>query len=97
MKHYTTTQQGATFEVFCTYANTRNGFKHEVELQKNGFRIAFAKRCYLNRTWERFEYESAINAAIDKAQLAPDKRENEKRREALKRQFFKKALPGYTY
>lgn len=34
MQHYTTALKGAKYEVFCLSADTRNGFKHEVELQK---------------------------------------------------------------
>ncbi len=93
MTHYTTTQKGKIYEVFCLSASTRNGFKHEVELQENGYTIARAKVCYLNRTWERYDYETAIHKAINAATLDNDKQENEKRRNALKRQFDRKALP----
>lgn len=93
MTHYTTTQKGAKFEVFCFSANTRNGFKHEVELQQNGRIIARAKVCYLNRTWERYTYKTTIHKAINAATLDSDKHENEKRRAALIRQFDRKALP----
>lgn len=93
MTHYTTTQKGNRYEVFCLSANTRNGFKHEVELQENGYTIARAKVCYLNRTWERYTYETAIHKAINAAALDKDKQENEKRRRALIRQFDRKALP----
>lgn len=95
MTHYTTTQKGATFEAFCLTANTRNGFKHEVEIKKNGYTIAHAKICYLNRTWERYTYESAIHRAVENCVLSADKAENEKLKKALKRQFDKKALPHY--
>jgi|GEM_PF-3840213 len=93
MEHYTTMQKGANFEVFCLSADTRNGFKHEVELCKNGFLLAKAKICYLNRTWERYRYESAIHKAIESVKLSDDKAENEKLKKALKRQFDHKALP----
>lgn len=93
MQHYTTTLKGAKYEVFCLSADTRNGFKHEVELQKNGFIMAKAKICYLNRTWERYTYESAIHKAVDGAKFSQDKAENEKIKRALNRQFDYKALP----
>lgn len=95
MTHYTTTQKGAIFEAFCLTANTRNGFKHEVEIKKNGCTIAHAKICYLNRTWERYTYESAIHKAVENCVLSADKAENEKLKKALKRQFDNKALPRY--
>ena len=97
MTHYTTTQKGEKFEVFCVSADTQNGFKHEVELQCNGYTIARAKVCYLNRTWERYRYETAIHKAINAAKLDSDKHENEKRRAALIRQFDHKALPRWCW
>lgn len=95
MTHYTTTQKGATFEAFCLTANTRNGFKHEAEIQKNGCTIARAKVNYINRTWERYDYETAIHKAVNYCALSADKSENEKLQKALKRQFDNKALQRY--
>ena len=95
MTHYSTTQKGATFEAFCLTANTRNGFKHEVEIQKNGCTIARAKVNYINRTRERYDYETAIHKAVENCVLSADKAENEKLKKALKRQLDRKALPHY--
>lgn len=57
----------------CEYAKTRNGFKHECyltiwsdTLAGGGGTTAFNKCCYLNRTWERFTFESCINGAFYK-------------------------------
>ena len=94
MTHYTTTQKGVKYEVFCYSGDTRNGFKHTVELHKNGYFLASAKICYLNRTWERYTYESTIHKVInEKIRLSADKAEDEKLKKALKRQFDRKALP----
>lgn len=61
------------YNVVCNWKKTRNGFKHEATLHKNGFEIAKTKCCYLNRTWECFEYESVlvkiINENFDGAEL----------------------------
>lgn len=95
MEHYATTQKGATFEAFCLSVSTRNGFRHEVEIKKNGYTIARGICRYINRTWERYTYESAIHKAVENCVLSADKAENEKLKKALKRQFDKKALPHY--
>lgn len=46
--------------------NTRNGFRHVVEYLRNGQEIESRSVSYLNRTWESYEYESAISALLDK-------------------------------
>ena len=52
------------YNVVCNWKNTKNGFKHTANLCKNGFSIYDTKICYLNRTWERFEYESILLKVI---------------------------------
>ena len=49
-----------TYNIVCNTAPTRNGFKHVATLHKNGYEIAKTKACYLNRTWERFTYETVL-------------------------------------
>jgi hypothetical protein len=53
------------YNIVCNWQNTKNGFKHVATLHKNGFSIYETKICYLNRTWERFEYESILIKTID--------------------------------
>ena len=48
------------YNVVCNFKRTKNGFKHEATLHKNGFEIAKTKACYLNRTWESYEYETVL-------------------------------------
>lgn len=50
--------------VVCNWKSTRSGFKHTANLCKNGYSIYETKICYLNRTWERFEYESILKKII---------------------------------
>ena len=52
------------FSVVCNFVSTRNGFKHTATLCKNGISIYSTKVCYLNRTWERFEYETILEKVI---------------------------------
>lgn len=55
---------GENFGVTCTWTKTRYGFKHEADLYAKGMRVAHAKCCYYNRTWESYEYQSVIHDAI---------------------------------
>ena len=48
--------------ILCETKNTRNGFKHVAVLLKNGREFDKVKICYLNRTWESYEYESVIKS-----------------------------------
>ena len=47
-------------EIVCDWVNTRYGFRHDARLFVNGYEKEKAKCCYYNRTWERFEFETAI-------------------------------------
>ena len=53
------------YNIVCNSEGTRNGFRHIAVLHKNGFEIARAKTCYLNRTWECFQFESVLNKIIE--------------------------------
>jgi hypothetical protein len=53
------------FTIVCNFKNTRSGFKHVATILKNGWEVFETKICYLNRTWEVFEYESVLYRAID--------------------------------
>lgn len=60
-------------QVVCEARNTRNGFKHEATLLRGVLEIAKAKVCYLNRTWERYTYESVIYEVLAKAGYSAEK------------------------
>jgi hypothetical protein len=63
-------------EIVCEAKRTRNGFKHEATLLINGLEDSFAKLCYLNRTWERYEYQSVLEEVIEKSKgLTPKEKE----------------------
>ena len=53
------------YNVVCNFEKTRSGFRHIAVLHKNGFEIARAKTCYINRTWEAYEFESVLQKIID--------------------------------
>lgn len=53
------------YEIVCNYEKTRNGFKHVAKLKGPCFNtISETKVCYLNRTWESFEYETVIKKLL---------------------------------
>jgi hypothetical protein len=54
-------------QAICNSERTRYGFRHLAELQYKGNEIATAKRCYYNRTWERYEFQSVLESLIDNA------------------------------
>lgn len=55
--------------IVCSWKKTRNGFKHEASLLKDGQEIDSTKVCYLNRTWERYEYQTAMQKLLDRTDL----------------------------
>lgn len=60
---------GKRFEFICRSWGTRSGFAHGAEMidMENYTIMAEAKRYYLNRTWECWDFQSAILDAIEKA------------------------------
>ena len=92
---YVTMNSGEKYEAICGSAKTRNGFRHYVEILKNGEQIAAAGVSYCNRTWERFPFETAINRAIGSARLSFDKAADEKKKNAIIKQIARKALKSY--
>lgn len=48
---------------------TKNGFKHEATLVKRQTKNIKVKINYLNRTWERFKYESVMKKLLKKIGL----------------------------
>lgn len=51
--------------VICATYNTRNGYAHEVSVYGAGGNVE-AKKNYIGRTWESFEYESVIRKVAAK-------------------------------
>ena len=53
------------YSVACNSESTRSGFRHVAVLHKNGYEIARTKACYLNRTWEAYQFESVLLKLVD--------------------------------
>lgn len=74
---------GEGFKVICDWKKTRVAFKHVCDVvDKGGNSICSTKICYLNRTWERYEYQSVIHQAIGIAFGAGGRRKNTPEQEA---------------
>jgi len=53
-----------TYNIVCDTKSTRNGFKHVATLHRNGVSIFETKCNYINRTWERFTYETILKDVV---------------------------------
>ena len=58
---------GVKFTIECESWSTRSSWGHEVTLYKNAVKIGRAKVRYYNRTWECYQYQSAIRCVISQA------------------------------
>lgn len=58
---------GHEFEFVCNSRNTRTGFAHDCTLFINGIEQPLATCYYLNRTWERYPFQTVCTTALNKA------------------------------
>ena len=61
-----------TQRIECEQKKTRNGFKHEAFYYKNGELLYKVKVCYLNRTWESFDFETVISRLLRIYNIMPE-------------------------
>lgn len=66
IKHFTAKVNGEEITFRCYTTDTRCGFCHTAHLMGWKYDITDTKASYYNRTWERFEYESVLERAIEK-------------------------------
>jgi len=52
--------------IVCRYGDSRDGFNHFATLYINGVEVEQVKVHYINRTWESYEFQSAMEKLIDK-------------------------------
>jgi hypothetical protein len=64
------------YEIVCEWKKTRNAFKHEATLLRNGIEKDNTKICYVNRTWESFEFESIVEKLLDKTGILTKRQKN---------------------
>jgi hypothetical protein len=60
------TINGREYAFYCWTTSTRCGFCHTVATSVGYRQLSDTKVSYYNRTWERFDYETALGRAIDK-------------------------------
>ena len=65
-KIFVFTVNGEEIRFYCDTTNTRNGFCHHVFAFGGGKDYEHSRVSYYNRTWESFEYETALYHAIEK-------------------------------
>jgi hypothetical protein len=64
IQYFTAKVNGREYEFRCYTTWTRNGFCHTA--QNRTYDVSDTKQSYINRTWERFDYETVLKRAIDK-------------------------------
>jgi hypothetical protein len=68
-------------EIQATSERARDGFRHRVILKVDGVEVDKVTVHYQNRTWESYEYETAIDKLIDKSSyISPDEKEKLKKK-----------------
>lgn len=61
--------------VVCQTIKTRSGFKHVATMIWRGCEREQEKCCYLNRTWERYTYESVLYKLLNSKKSSLDEDE----------------------
>jgi hypothetical protein len=75
------TVDGREVEFANAWRGTRSGFAHDTTMFIDGRRVAEHTCHYLNRTWERYTYQTVMRCALDEL--------IEREREYLKAQFLR--------
>ena len=65
-KTFEFTVNGEHIYFYCSTTYTKNGFCHHVYTVGAGKENEHSRVSYLNRTWESFEYETALFHAVEK-------------------------------
>lgn len=70
----TTFKINNNLSVECTFNSTRSGFSHTAQAIIDGEPAEKVRCNYLNRTWERFEFESALLKLADNTDMTVGER-----------------------
>ena len=65
-KTFEFTVNGEKIYFFCSTTDTKNGFCHHVYTSGGGKDYEHTRVSYFNRTWESFDYETALKSAVAK-------------------------------
>lgn len=74
----------------CEWKKTRVAFKHEATLIVDGNECETVKICYLNRTWEEYEFQSVLEKLAEKTRSISEE-EKALFRDKIKNGFMKEA------
>ena len=68
MRYFEFKTNGKTLTFYCEFVRTRSGFKHICRVVNDSTfeNLLQCKICYLNRTWEYFEFQSVLLKAVEK-------------------------------
>ena len=69
--------EGQEITFINTWKGSRSGFMHETELYIDGRKVSAARCHYINRTWERYSYQSVMLQAVHNLQEAEIEREKQ--------------------
>ena len=75
MRMHKLTIEGKEILFLNNWRGTGSGFMHETELYIDGWQAAAARCHYINRTWERYSYQSVMLEAVHKLQEEETARE----------------------
>ena len=78
MRMHRFTIDGKEIMFLNNWRGTGSGFMHETELYIDGWQASAARCHYINRTWERYSYQSVMLEAVHK--LQEEETDREKRR-----------------
>jgi spore maturation protein CgeB len=57
------------YSAVCISEGTRSGFRHVAHLIKNGNGFESVKICYLNRTWESYQFETVLHKLVNESNI----------------------------
>ena len=57
------------YSAVCVSEGTRSGFHHTARLIINGYGFESVKICYLNRTWESYQFETVLHKLVDDSDI----------------------------
>ena len=63
--------------IVAEFKNTRSGFKHVAHLFLGDNEVEETKVCYLNRTWESYQYQTVIHKLIEKSKFLTQEEKTE--------------------
>ena len=81
MRMHKLTIEGKEIMFLNNWRGTGSGFLHETELYINSWQASAARCYYINRTWERYTYQSVMLQALHKLQEEETDREKNRFRQ----------------